>query len=123
MISGQKKCRKYSSGSSSTLFYFVSFISLIVPFPDTNFLTLFHLIRLRSHQGIQHQGIIKLILERDNGTALKDQSLTFPAVRYIRKLVWGNVELPCKDLSVTRCLIEHQNKVRVFKDVLNLPAG
>lgn len=75
------------------------------------------------HQGIQHQGIIKLILERDNGTAIKDQSLTFPAVRYIRKLVWGNVELFCKDLSVTGCLVEHQDKVRVFKDVLNLPAG
>ena len=39
MISGQKNCRKYSSGSSSTLFYFVSFIysiALVVLFALLN---------------------------------------------------------------------------------------
>ena len=96
MISGSEKLPEVSPGSSSTLFYLFRFISLIVPFSNTKFLPFLHLVRLGSHQGIQHQGIIKLILERDNGTAIKDQSLTFPAVRYIRKLVWGNVELLCR---------------------------
>ena len=70
------------------LFYFVFYIFLIVSFSDTKFFTLLYLIRLRSHQRIQHQRIIKFILKRDNGTAIKDQSLTFSTVGNIRKLMW-----------------------------------
>ena len=68
--------------------FFVFYIFLIVSFSDTKFFTLLYLIRLRSHQRIQHQRIIKFILKRDNGTAIKDQSLTFSTVGNIRKLMW-----------------------------------
>ena len=87
-LSRQKNCRKQFPGSSPAFVLFCFLYFLIVSFSDTKFFTLLHLIRLRSHQRIQHQRIIKFILKRDNGTAIKDQSLTFSTVGNIRKLMW-----------------------------------
>ena len=35
----------------------------------------------------------------------------------------GDAQLPCQNLPVPACLVEHIYKVRVLKDVLDLPAG
>ena len=87
-IFGQKKGRKSFPGSSPDFVLFCFLYFLIISFSDTKFFTLLYLIWLRSHQRIQHQRIIKFILKRDNGTAIKDQSLTFSTVGNIRKLMW-----------------------------------
>ncbi len=44
-------------------------------------------------------------------------------VGHVGKLVRGDAQLPCQNLPVPACLVEHIYKVRVLKDVLNLPAG
>ena len=38
---------------------------------------------------------------------------------YIRKLVRADIQLLCKNLSVTYRLVEHVDKIRVLKDILN----
>lgn len=53
----------------------------------------------------------------------KDKSFSFPRIRHIRQLIWGNIQLFCKDLSVTCSLVQHQDKITVLKDIFNFPAG
>ena len=38
-------------------------------------------------------------------------------------LLRGNVELLCKDSPVALCLIEHEDKIRVFKNILDFAAA
>ena len=35
--------------------------------------------------------------------------------------MWRNIQLFCKNLSVPGSLIQHQDKIRVFKDIFNFP--
>ena len=61
----------------------------------------------------------KMIHERDNGIAVKEQ--TFPGVGIgdIAQLIRGNVKLFGKNLPVAARLIEHINEIRVLENVLN----
>ena len=51
---------------------------------------------------------------------VKDKSLACFGVGYILHLLWGNIKLLCKDSPVALCLIEHEDKIRVFKDIFYL---
>lgn len=52
----------------------------------------------------------------------KNQAFALSAVCHIGKLMWGNIKLFCKNLSVPCSLIEHIDKVTVFKNIFNFPA-
>ncbi len=54
--------------------------------------------------------------------SIKDKSLACFGVGYILHLLWGNIKLLCKDSPVALCLIEHEDKIRVFKDIFYLAA-
>jgi len=41
---------------------------------------------------------------------------------HILHLLRGDIELLCKDSPVALCLIEHEDKIRVFKDILDFAA-
>ena len=51
---------------------------------------------------------------------IKDKSLACFGVGYILHLLRGDVKLLCKDSPVALCLIEHEDKIRVFKDIFHL---
>ena len=55
--------------------------------------------------------------------AVEQQPLALAGVGHIRKLMRRNVELLCENLTVASGLIEHVDKIAVFKDVLNLTTG
>ena len=59
----------------------------------------------------------------NNCCSIEKKSLSFPGIRHIRQLIWGNIQLFCKDLSVTHRLVQHQDKLTVLKDIFNVPAG
>ena len=42
---------------------------------------------------------------------------------YILHLLRGDVKLLCKDSPVALCLIEHEDKIGVFKDILDFAAA
>ena len=80
-------------------------------------------LRLRGHQTIQFQCLIELVLKWNDCCSIEEKSFTFPGIRHVRQLIWGNIQLFCKDLSVTCSLVQHQDKITVLKDIFNLPAG
>ena len=42
---------------------------------------------------------------------------------HILHLLRGDIELLCKDSPVALCLIEHEDKIGVFKDILDFAAA
>ena len=52
--------------------------------------------------------------------SIEDKSLARFGVGYILHLLRGNIKLLCKDSPVALCLIEHEDKIRVFKDIFHL---
>ena len=60
--------------------------------------------------------------ERQHHVPVEDKPLARFGMGHIFHLLWGDIELLCKDSTVALCLIEHEDKIRVFKDVLHLPA-
>ena len=65
------------------------------------------------------RGISKEEFVRLYDIAIEEKSFTFTRLGYIGKLMRADVQLFCKDGSVTNRLIEHVNEIRVFKDILN----
>ena len=107
-----------SSGSSCA-----SFSPLPKTFlPSSCFLHLLcQIFRTCGHNAVK-LGILREVVNKGNDdVAIEDQSLSRVGVCHVGKLVRGNVQLLCQNLSVTICLIEHVNKVTVLKDILNLP--
>ena len=72
---------------------------------------------------VQLQVLIELVLKWNNCCSIEKKSFSFPGIRHIRQLIWGNIQLFCKDLSVTCSLVQHQDKITVLKDIFNFPAG
>ena len=64
-----------------------------------------------------------MIFERNNGIPVEQQPFAGTAVGHIGELIRADIQLLCKNLPVARRLIQHQDKVAVFKNVLNLSAG
>ena len=54
-----------------------------------------------------------------NHVAIEDKPLARVGMGYIGHLLLRNVKLLCKDSPVARRLIEHEDKIRVFKDILH----
>lgn len=61
-----------------------------------------------------------MIPERNDDIAVKEQPFPFAGIGDIGKLVVRDVQCSRKDLAVSGSLIEHINKIRVFKDIFNL---
>ena len=62
-----------------------------------------------------------MIHERHNDIAVEQQSLALAGVGHVAQLVGGNVQLLGQNLPVSACLVHHQDKVRILKNVLNFP--
>ena len=87
------------------------------------FLSFFNFFRFCSHQTVQLQVLIELVLKWNNCCSIEKKSFSFPRIRHLRQLIWGNIQLFCEDLSVTCRLVQHQDKITVLKDIFNFPAG
>ena len=61
-----------------------------------------------------------MIPERNDDIAVEEQPFPFAGIGDIGKLVVGDVQCSRKNLTVPGSLIEHINKIRVFKDMFNL---
>ena len=61
-----------------------------------------------------------MIEEREDGVAIDDQPFAFAGMRHIGELVRRNVKQSGEDRAVARGLVQQQNEVAVFKDVLGL---
>ena len=61
-----------------------------------------------------------MIPKRNDNIAVEEQPFPFAGIGDIGKLVVGDVQCFRKDLAVSGSLIEHINKIRVFKDIFNL---
>ena len=61
-----------------------------------------------------------MIEEWQDGVAIDDQPFTFAGMRHVRQLMRRDIEQFCEDRTVAGRLIQQQDKVAVFKDVLGL---
>ena len=61
-----------------------------------------------------------MIEKRENGVAIHDQPFAFAGMRHVRKLMRRDIEQLGEDRAVARSLIQQQDEVAVFKDVLGL---
>ena len=61
-----------------------------------------------------------MVYKGQHHISIKDKSLACFGVGYILHLLWADIELLCKDSPVALCLIEHEDKIRVFKDIFYL---
>lgn len=61
----------------------------------------------------------EVISERNDDITVEEKSFTFTTVGYIGELTTGDGQRLSENLSVTGSLIEHVDKIRVFKYVLN----
>ena len=61
-----------------------------------------------------------MVYKGQHHISIKDKSLACFGVGYILHLLWADIELLCKDSPVALCLIEHEDKIRVFKDIFHL---
>ena len=64
-----------------------------------------------------------MIHERNNDIAEEQQALARAGVRHIGELVRGNTKLLGKNLPVALRLVQHVDKIAVFKNVLDLTRG
>ena len=55
----------------------------------------------------------ELIDERDERRTVLNQTAACVSIGDIAHLLIGNVEKPCELLAVRRCLVQHDNKLRV----------
>ena len=76
--------------------------------------------RFRRHHLIQPRLFVKVVEEREDGVAIHNQPFTLAGMRHIGELVWRNVEEFGENCAVARGLVQQQNEVAVFKDVLGL---
>ena len=61
-----------------------------------------------------------MVYKRKHHISIEDKSLACFGVGYILHLLWADIELLCKDSPVALRLIEHEDKIRVFKDIFHL---
>ena len=61
-----------------------------------------------------------MVYKGQHHISIKDKSLACFGVGYILHLLRGNIKLLCKDSTVALRLIEHEDKIRVFKDIFYL---
>ena len=52
--------------------------------------------------------------------AIKQQPFAFAGVGHIAELMGRDVELLCQDLPVARGLVQHEDEVRIFKNIRHL---
>jgi len=71
------------------------------------------------HYSVQFRILGKTVYKWNNGVPMKQESFAGIAVRDIGELVWRDAELFGQYLPVAGRLIEHVNKVRVFKVILS----
>ena len=64
-----------------------------------------------------------MIDKGDNHISEKQKPLAGTGMGYIRKLVRGNSQLFRQNLPVPLGLVQHVDKIRVLKDILNLTGG
>ena len=82
-----------------------------------------HFCRFGGHEAVQTGGFIKSVFEGDNDISVKQQSFAFAGIGDVGKLPGRNIQLFGKDCPVAARLVEHTDKVAVFKDVFDLPGG
>ena len=82
-----------------------------------------NLIRFGRHDLIEFGISGEVIGEGNDGIAIKEQALTFPAVGDIGQLIFGNVEVLGENLLIATGLIEHIDEIRVIENILNLPGS
>ena len=61
-----------------------------------------------------------MVYKGQHHISIKDKSLARFGVGNVFHLLWADIELLCKDSPVALCLIEHEDKIRVFKDIFHL---
>ena len=61
-----------------------------------------------------------MVYKGQHHISVKDKSFACFGVGYIFHLLWADIELLCKDSPVALRLIEHEDKIRVFKDIFHL---
>lgn len=61
-----------------------------------------------------------MVYKGQHHISVKDKSFACFGVGYILHLLWADIELLCKDSPVALRLIEHEDKIRVFKDIFHL---
>lgn len=64
-----------------------------------------------------------MVNEWDNHVAIEQKPLAGIGVGHIAKLVRGDIELLCQDLTVAARLVQHINKIAVFQDIFDLAGG
>ena len=61
-----------------------------------------------------------MVYKGQHHISIKDKSLACFGMGYILHLLRGDIKLLCKDSPVALRLIEHEDKIRVFKDIFHL---
>ena len=60
-----------------------------------------------------------MVYESQNHVAIEQQPLALAGMGHIGKLMWTDIQLVCQNLPVTGGLVEHDNEVRIFKNILD----
>lgn len=64
-----------------------------------------------------------MVNEGQDHVSIEQKTFALAGMSYIGKLVGTDIQLVRQNLPVTGSLVEHDNKVRIFKDILHLAAG
>ena len=82
-----------------------------------------HFLRLRRHYPVKLGVFREAVYKGQHHVPVEDKPLARFGVGYILHLLRGDVKLLCKDSPVALCLIEHEDKIGVFKDILDFAAA
>src|SRR5699024_10310346 len=76
-----------------------------------------HLAGLGRHYAVEFRIFRETVNKGQNHVAIEDKSLARFGMGYIGHLLLRNVKLPGKDFPVALGLVEHTDKIAVFKNV------